>query len=71
MISPAKEPVQQITVSKFLYDMLLTFVEKNTVENSFKTLIKNYFSVNQSAVNFTANYKNQLRLCISKGFLVG
>lgn len=71
MISPAKEPVQQITLSKFLYDILLTFVEKNTVENSFKIVIKNYYSLNQSAVNFAVNYKNQLRLCISKGFLVG
>ncbi len=69
-VNPINDPLSQYIIGEYLFDLLNTFKEQTSIDNSYRTLIRKYFTLHKSAVNFNQNYKAQLKICIANGLLL-
>ena len=69
-ISPISDPINQYTVSKFIFDLLNSFNGSNSLENSYNLVRNEHYNSTNNIANFNLAYKTQLKNCVKTGFLI-
>lgn len=68
-VSPSGLPVQQFTIGEFLYAILVTFKNGNSIKESFEIIKRDFYNESDSFSNFQTQYEHQIKASMRKGFL--